>query len=62
MLCSPRQRHHISFHAYLNPLRDYASEIQSLHLFTSEFNPLGAKQSFQLLYPGGQRLKVISFS
>ena len=26
------------------------------------FNPLGAKQSFQLWYPGGQRLKVISFS
>ena len=25
-------------------------------------NPLGAKQSFQLWYPGGQRLKVISFS
>ena len=26
------------------------------------FNPLCAKQSFQLWYPGGQRLKVISFS
>ena len=26
------------------------------------FNPLSAKQSFQLWYPGGQRLKVISFS
>ena len=25
-------------------------------------NPLSAKQSFQLWYPGGQRLKVISFS
>ena len=25
-------------------------------------NPLCAKQSFQLWYPGGQRLKVISFS
>ena len=25
------------------------------------FNPLSAKQSFQLWYPGGQRLKVISF-
>ena len=28
----------------------------------SFFNPLSAKQSFQLWYPGGQRLKVISFS
>ena len=26
------------------------------------FNPLSAKPSFQLWYPGGQRLKVISFS
>ena len=26
------------------------------------FNPLSAKASFQLWYPGGQRLKVISFS
>ena len=25
-------------------------------------NPFSAKQSFQLWYPGGQRLKVISFS
>ena len=25
-------------------------------------NPLSAKQSFQLWYPGGQRLKMISFS
>ena len=27
-----------------------------------EFNPLRAKPGFQLWYPGGQRLKVISFS
>ena len=29
---------------------------------TGIVNPLGAWQSFQLWYPGGQRLKVISFS
>ena len=31
----------------------------ALHLL---FNPLSAKPSFQLWYPGGQRLKVIFFS
>ena len=30
--------------------------------FMSNFNPLSAKLSFQVWYPGGQRLKVISFS
>ena len=29
---------------------------------TVQFNPLSAKLSFQVWYPGGQRLKVISFS
>ena len=29
---------------------------------TAAFNPLSAKPRFQLWYPGGQRLKVISFS
>ena len=31
-------------------------------LQSSHINPLSAKQSFQLRYPGDQRLKVISFS
>ena len=30
--------------------------------FPFTINPLRAKQSFHLWYPGGQRLKVISFS
>ena len=33
-----------------------------LHDGQSGFNPLSAKLSFQVRYPGGQRLKVISFS
>ena len=33
-----------------------------VHFFSRKLNPLSAKPSFQLWYPGGQRLKVISFS
>ena len=42
-----------------------ADDIVTLFSYTNDspcFNPLSAKQSFQLWYPGGQRLKVISFS
>ena len=36
--------------------------LEKMSLAESIINPLSAKQSFQLRYPGGQRLKVISFS
>ena len=39
-----------------------SSKVFAVKLENMYINPLSAKPSFQLWYPGGQRLKVISFS
>ena len=44
------------------PPGDTERELLSMPVRLGGFNPLSAKPSFQLWYPGGQRLKVIFFS
>ena len=45
-----------------NMLKSTYPDSKSSFMQLSDLNPLSAKPSFQLWYPGGQRLKVISFS
>ena len=53
--------YHCSSHQ-LNLALSKACTVDEIHRMVDSLNPLSAKPSFQLWYPGGQRLKVISFS
>ena len=57
-----RQNDECEFYEEWKLFRRVQSFWQQKSANSAPFNPLSAKLSFQVWYPGGQRLKVISFS